>query len=455
MIGTGRSIARFASGFDADRVTKNHLRECGRAFADTCAVAIAGLPTPVVQKAFSYVRTHAPSGPARLWGGAFTSSLVEAAFFNAIAGHALDYDDASSSMGGHPSVVLLPALVAISESRGKSGLDLATAYLVGFEIASRIGRGLSQIHYDRGWHMTATVGTIACAAACARLLSLAEDQTCHAIGLAIAQTAGTRANFGTDAKPFQAGHAAAAGVRSALLAESGFTASGEVLEGDGSFTQLYSQGEDLGAALAGMGDEPFELDSSGIEIKKYAACYALHRPLDGVLDLRAAHGLNGSEVSGVAIVASRGALAPLIPDLPRTGNEARFSMQYAIAAALHDGDIQLSTFTDSAVQREDIGALMGRITATEAPGTMLPRWASVRIALNDGRILTRRIDSLRGAPQSPLSDAQLLSKVADCLRWGGSTVDAAQLLNASMQLHSIDVAGLLDRVAPTFSQESL
>ena len=184
-------------------------------------------------------------------------------------------------MSGHPSVALLPALVALAEARGTAGLRLIGAYIVGFEICCKLGRALDVTHYARGWHMTATVGTLAAAVACGHLLGLDREQMSHAIGLAIAQTGGTRENFGTDAKSFQAGQLNAAAIRAALLAEQGITASQHSLDGKAGYTTLYSGGEDITPVLEILGTLPLEIDRSGIEVKKYPACYGIHRPLDG------------------------------------------------------------------------------------------------------------------------------------------------------------------------------
>jgi 2-methylcitrate dehydratase PrpD len=226
-------VAAFAADFDCSRLREDHVFRCGRALADTIAVAIAAQNEPAVRRAFDYVETLGPSlatgqgrrqhGMASLWGRGQQSTVEGAALFNGIAAHALDFDDASSPMSGHPSIALLPCLIALAEARHIEGIRVASAYVVGFEICCRLGRALDLTHYSRGWHMTATMGAIGATAACGHLLKLDAERITHAIGLALAQTGGTRENFGTDAKSFQAGQANAAAIRAALLAERGFT----------------------------------------------------------------------------------------------------------------------------------------------------------------------------------------------------------------------------------------
>ena len=239
-------IAAFVADFDSAMLDDRHIRQCGRALADTMAVAIAARGEPAVHRAWRYIDSLAPRlidgrgtnlpTTASLWGWQQASTIEGAALFNGIAAHVLDFDDASSPMSGHPSVALLPALVALAEARGTSGIRLISAYIVGFEICCKLGRALNVTHYARGWHMTATVGAIAAAASCGHLLGLDREQIVHAIGLATAQTGGTRENFGTDAKPFQAGQSNAAAIRATLLAEQGFTASSHSLDGKAGYT---------------------------------------------------------------------------------------------------------------------------------------------------------------------------------------------------------------------------
>jgi 2-methylcitrate dehydratase PrpD len=298
-------VAAFAANFDPSSLGEDHVARCGRALADTMAVAIAGQNEPAVRRAYGYVETLAPlasaqsrtqHGMASLWGRGQQTTVEGAALFNGIAAHVLDFDDASSPMSGHPSVALLPCLVALAEARDIEGSRVVSAYVVGFEVCCKLGRALDLTHYSRGWHMTATLGTIGAAVACGHLLRLDGERITHAIGLALAQTGGTKENFGTDAKSFQAGQLNAAAIRAALLAERGFTASPHALDGKAGFTILYSGGEDIVPALATLGSAPLEIDNSGIEVKKYPACYGIHRPLDGLFDLMAEHsfGLEGN-----------------------------------------------------------------------------------------------------------------------------------------------------------------
>lgn len=428
-----QKIANYASRFDVAQVRGRHMRLCIRAIADTHAVAIAGRNEAASQAALRYIGGLAAAGTAgqvgmaSLWGRSDDAPVELAALYNGIAAHVLDYDDVTSPMNGHPSVALLPALLALAEARDLSGQHLAAAYIVGFEVICKLGKSLDAEHFRRGWHMTASIGIIACAVACAKILELDAPRIAHAIGLAVAQTAGTRENFGTDAKAFQAGNCGAAGLRAALLAEAGFTASANALDGPTGYTALYSQGEDLGKELDRLGELPLEIERSGIEVKKYPTCYATHRPLDAMFALMQEHDIDLQVVEHVLVETSQTSLTPLIRHHPRTGIEGKFSMQYTLAAALSDGRIGLSSFTDEAVQRPHLQSWFERIEAREAQGASLPRWASLTVMLKDGRTLHRHVETLRGAAEAPLSHEELMLKLDDCLRFGGSVTDAEAL----------------------------
>lgn len=454
---SGRSdsqiIAEFAVSFEDSMILDCHVEQCGRALADTMAVAIAAQSEPTVQRALQYLGSLAPGfcdrrarnspGTASLWGLQRSSTVEGAALFNGIAAHVLDFDDASSPMSGHPSVALLPALVALAEARDAPGMRLVSAYVVGFEICCKLGRALDPAHYARGWHMTSTVGTIAATAACGHLLGLDAEQVSNAMGLAVAQTGGTRENFGTDAKSFQAGHVNTAAIRAALLAEQGFTASPHSLDGKAGYAALYSAGEHLTPVLATLGGLPLEIDSSGIEVKKYPACYGIHRPLDGLFDIMSEREFGLTEIERIDIETSYGALAPLVRHPPRNGIEGKFSMEYSIAAAIADRGVGLSTYADEAVTRQEIAPYLDRIVAREASDTMVPRWASISISLNNGEKRTRRIDALRGSPGLPLSPEDLFAKVSDCLSWGDSSIRPSDLLHATSNLKDLSVRALM------------
>lgn len=447
-LSASEKIARFVVGFDVAAVSPASRHVIARAFYDTLVSALAGAGEPASRNMLAYARAQGGAGPATVWSTGERLSLEYAALVNGTMGHALDYDDVSSPLRGHPSVATVPALLALGESLGSSGRALVDAFAVGFEVALKLARAIVDDQYAKGWHSTASIATFGATAACARLLGLDLTATTHAIGIAVSQISGTRQNFGTMSKPFQAGLANAVALRSVLLARAGVDASRVALDGKQGYTVLYADGQDIHAQLDTLGALPVEIERAGIEVKKYPLCYATHRTIDGVLDLVAAHGIRLADVERVDVRTNYRATVPLIYTRPQTGLEAKFSMQYAVAAALHDGHVSLASFEDAAVQRPALQAFFEKVHVSEGDPPMFPRWAEIAIRLRDGRLLPLRIDRLRGSAELPLTDAELVRKGADCCAYGGSSVSAETLATLCFAMDTSSVAALMEAFVP-------
>ena len=115
------------------------------------------------------------AGPCRIVGRDDTTTLLNAALINGAAGHALDFDDTNLTMSGHPTVPVLPAVLALADVLGSSGGEIVTALVVGTEVEARLDVVLGGDHYHRGWHTTGTLGVVGAAMACSRLMCPATD----------------------------------------------------------------------------------------------------------------------------------------------------------------------------------------------------------------------------------------------------------------------------------------
>jgi 2-methylcitrate dehydratase PrpD len=428
-------IAQFTTSFDPEQVSADAKTE------------------PASRIALRYVQNNdSCTAQARLWGLSDACSVSGAAFYNGVAAHVLDFDDVSSPLRGHPSVVMLPALLALGQARSCSGRRLASAYVVGLEVMVKIARAMVSDHYTKGWHATTTLGLIGAVAACSHLVGLAATLTAHAIGLAFAQASGSRANFGTMAKSFQTGHCNASALRAVLLAEAGMDASLEALDGTQGFTKLYGNGESLRAELETLGAAPLEILNSGLEIKKYPMCYAAHRAIDGVLDLCREHAIDAATIASIHVLSNRRAMVPLIHPYATTGLEAKFSMPYAMAAAVLDHGVRLASFTDQAVQRPEIQALMKKISTEESDGPVTPRWNVVTITLHNGIVHEKEIRVLRGAHDKPLTDDDVLAKWQDCLQYGGFSYLGQQFFEDALNLGTTDIPSLMARLPAARTQ---
>jgi 2-methylcitrate dehydratase PrpD len=417
-------IAAFGAHFASAPLTDAQRHQAYRALLDTIACAIAGRGDDAPRLAAEYQRGFASAGKATVWATGESMHPECAAFVNGVTAHVLDYDDVMTPMRGHISVAMVPALTALAQMTGVDGKCFSTAYLAGFELMAKFARVMALPHYSRGWHSTSALGVLGATLACSVLLGLNEIQTSHALGLAVAQAAGSRQNFGAMAKSFQAGQCNAAAVRAVLMAQSGFTASPDAIDGKFGYLALYASGEDVSPVLGTLGKTPLEIDGMGIDIKKYPCCYAIHRALDGLLALRKTHALTPANVAKIDITNSAGGLDALLPQPPLNGLEAKFNMAYCMSAALLDGVIRLASFDDVQVMRPEVRTFLPKVGLTEAPGSILPRWSHLRVELNNGQVLEQRVNTARGDAGDPLSDAELIEKVTDCFAYGNFDADA-------------------------------
>ena len=440
-------IASFVVNFDPSTIAPASRHIAARALYDTVVCTVAGVQEPASQLSMQYALGQTGPHMATVWATGQQLSLEMAALVNGTMGHALDFDDVSSPLRGHPSVAILPAVIALGESVGAQGRDIIDAYIVGFEVTLRLARAIVDEQYAKGWHSTASIATFGATVACAHLLKLNHAQIVNALGITVSQIAGSRQNFGTMSKPFQAGQANAVGLRAVMLARVGFDASAKALDGDQGYTTLYADKMDIHAELDQLGSVPLEIERSGIEVKKYPLCYATHRTIDGLLDMLKATPFKFDDLERVEIRTNYRATVPLIHNKPQTGLEGKFSMQYAVTAALHDGEVVLKTFEDAAVQRPSIQAFLPKVSVTEGPPPLYPRWAELTVHLRNGTVLTRRVEKLRGSKEYPLTDDELIAKGADCCSFGGLNISAQALAHTCFTLEQQPLSVLLAALA--------
>ncbi len=303
-------------------------------------------------------------------GGATLVSLIPsgvrrtpetAALINGVAAHVLDYDDVS--LDGHPSAVLVPAILAQGEASGSSGAEMLTAYIAGFEVwAELLVREGVPLH-RKGWHPTAVLGPVAAAAACAKLRGLDAKGAATAMAIAASMSSGLVANFGTMTKSFQVGRAAQSGVIAARLAQAGLTASLDALEHPaGLLMALSPDGKPELDRAFGAAEKEWHILGHGLNIKRYPICYATHRSIDAALDLVERYDLNPGQVERIHVSTGKTQLLMLRNSAPQTGLEAKFSMQFAMAAALVARHVGLQELTDDFVRRPEVQALFPRVS---------------------------------------------------------------------------------------------
>ncbi len=434
-----QALGQFVADLSPNRLPEEAVRIARLGFTDCIGTMIAGHDEPCAQ---ILKRVLAPAdGAATLYFSGERSPGPEAGWINAAAAHALDYDDVA--LRGHPSTVLVPAILAEAEVLGASGLDMMVAYVAGYETWAELVRRDVPMYHQKGWHPTGIFGAVGAAAACAKLRKLDAARTTMAISLGASQAAGIMANFGTMTKPFHAGRAVHAGIMAARLAEAGYTSNMDALEHPQGFLSAVSpEGHPDRTGAARLGED-WAIVQHGLSIKKYPACYGTHRAIDGMLDLLAEHPVRPDDVRKVTVHFGLFTSKVLRNHQPDTGLAAKFSMEFAMASCLIARRVGLAELTDGFVCQADVQAMMGRValdtteeTDPDNPGG--PPWEQVRIELGSGQVLEGpQVRRARGHAERPLSEGQLHEKFVDCLAAGGSTIPAETLFARLQALRSV------------------
>src|SRR5262249_29042016 len=295
-----------------------------------------------------------------------------AALATGTAAHAHDFADMCFVSPAHPSAPLVAAALAAGEVTHASGAALLDAYIAGFELEGRLGRAMNPRHYQRGWHCTATIGTIGTAAAAARLFGLDVERTGHALAIAASEASGLKENFGTMVKPLHAGLAARNGVVAAQLARAGLTASAAAIDGaQGVLAAMDSERSSLDDVAADLGIR-WEIVETGITVKLYPSCAGTHPTLDALLDLRRLAGFTAADVEAVEVGVDPIVPTILIHDRPTTGLEGKFSMPFCAAAAVVHGHVRIETFDASHLQGERGRAIQSRVAMRGRPALDAP-----------------------------------------------------------------------------------
>lgn len=402
--------------------------EAGReGLIDYLACALGGAQDPGLA-ALDSVLT-APAGHATVIGRGLTCDAAHAALLNGYSGHALDYDDVHRSVRGHPSTVLLPALLAVAQVRELSAERLLGAYAVGVEAMARLGLAMGPGHYEAGYHNTATLGAVAAAAACGWLIDLPAAVMSIAIGIAVTQASGLRLQFGSQVKPLHAGLAARTGLTSALLAEAGLSGAEESLAGPGGFLALYGQGQSVPERLLSTG-QGWQILEPGLIFKRYASCAATHHAADAALALQVRLRLSPESIEQLEVIFPEGLTAPLAKSLPSTRDAGRFSVEYVVAHALAHGHLDFAAFTAGPIDQPS-AALMARVQVKVDPkapsiaSAPLARFSVLKITERSGQVHSLRVDAPRGG-----------SPTEKFLAAAGATASARQLLEQIQHMRS-------------------
>ena len=394
------NLAEWALSRETAKLPADVREAARRCVLDWTAVALAGASDPLIPILTGAALDEGGNAACTLVAQSVRVSPLQAALINGATGHVLDYDDVNTGMTGHPTAAILPAVLALAETRNSSGSEIIAAFVAGYETAARVGVLVAPGHYARGYHNTCTVGVVAAAAACARLLRLDVDATTRAIGIAATQASGLKSQFGTQCKAFHAGVAAQNGLRAALLAARGMESRTDMLERRGGFAATLSPNFSPETALA----DPQRYFIRENLFKYHAACYGTHSAVESIRKLRASHGLGPDAVRHAVVRVAQSADAMCNIQNARTGLEAKFSLRFMAAAALRGLDTAgLDTYSETVCADAAQVAMRDKITV-ELASAGWPQHtlkAEVMVETNDGRRLEAAYDA--SIPESDLA----------------------------------------------------
>lgn len=408
-----RQLAWFVAEhpLDADARTLATLRD---GVVDTLGCIHAGVETDVAIKARHAVAAMGHGGSTQVIATDLQTARPQAAFLNAVAGHALDFDDWEIPGNTHPTVVLFPAMLAVCSDTA-SGAAFASAYLAGFEVIARLGEALNFRHYDAGWHSTMTLGTFGAAAAAGRMLRLDADAMTNALSIAASMATGFTCQFGSHAKPLQAGFAARAGVEAALLAAACLTGRAHVLDHDRGLAALMGAvpGERIGALPDRLGHEP-ALAEYGLVLKPWPSCGYTHRIMTCALRMR--NRLDPRRIDRIDLHLPDFHAQVLPFDRPASRPEALFSLPFVALMGLCRGGLTLADLADEPWADSGFRELMQKVHVHPyAPARPDMNYAPedpdrMAVTTRDGDVIEETCVYPTGAPQAPLSDELLWQK---------------------------------------------
>ena len=455
-----RALADRISEVSYDALPAEAVEVAKRGILDTVGVTLAGARDETTAVVASALRHTAAAGPALIFGSSEHIDVLNAALINGTASHALDFDDCSNSLGGHPSAPILPALWAIAP--GASGKAFIAAYAAGVECETRFARAVNFHHYEKGWHPTATLGTFGSAAACAHLLALRPEQIATALALAASMASGIKANFGTMTKPFHVGHTTRNGLLAALLAKEGMTANEGALEHPQGFFAVYNGAGNFNAdRLLDHWGDPFDLVDPGIAFKRHPCCGSTHPAVDAMLYMREAHGLVPERVAKVESWTHPRRLAHTNRPDPQSGLDGKFSIQYVLARALTHGIVSMAHFSDEAVRDPATRALMARVHAAPDPAAKQETsdhfYCRLKITTTAGESFEHFVDRPVGRDRDhPLPAGALEAKFRDCAKTVLDAKAVETLLDRCLALETVaDVSDVLDVIATGITPPTL
>lgn len=436
-------IAQFITGTRYEDLPAELLQRGRLAVLDTLAAGLAGSRTPGSAILRKYVSELGCGGTSTVFGAQLRALPRFAALANGASINTDDFDDTYHPSRTHPSGPALAAVIAQAEQLGSSGRDVLAAFCVGAEVTCKVSQAISKEHYQRGFHITSTVGVFGAAAGVCHLTKLPVERTRAAIGIAASHSAGFRENFGSMTKAMHSGHAAESGIVAASLANLGFTAAATIMEGPRGFF-MSSGGYDAKVICESLGRPWGFLCSPGLAVKPFPSGNISHPAMCKLLELVLEHDIKSDKVKRLHVKTNRLVPLNLTFHRPTSGLQGQLSMEFCLAAILLRRRAGLSEFTDEYVNQPEVRKTIEKIEYTtytdeEATAGQYAFLTSfIDIELEDGRRISGRIDAAKGSAADPMTPEEIMDKFRDCaehVRWPREPTE--KCIDSIMKLEAI------------------
>jgi 2-methylcitrate dehydratase PrpD len=441
-------VAKFVVNTGYDAIPAEVIELGKKSILDGLGLALAGSKAETGPLCMQYLNAlGALQGGSTIIGTSRKTAPQFAALVNGISIHADDFDDTQLAVAKdrvygllvHPTVPVLPAVLALGEQRKISGKELLLAYHLGVEVECKIAEAIAPRHYEDGFHSTGTCGPFGSAAACSKLFGLDLNKTLNAFGIAGSQSAGLRENFGTMTKPFQAGHAAESGLQSVQLADIGWTAATQILEAQRGFYHAAGGSFDPAAILGKLG-APWCFATPGISLKPYPSGSLSHPAMTEMMRLIELHDIRPAQVKQVEVGANHAMTQALLHHRPQTGLEAKFSMEFCVAILLLRRKAGLAEFTNRVVQDAQVQEMIAKVryyVDPEAEAAGFDKMTSIiKITLKSGKTISGRASFGKGSPADPMTFEETAAKFRGCAEyaeWPKSKTDALIAFVAALE----------------------
>ncbi len=400
-----KEIAVYVAETEFADIPQDTLRMGKLCFLDWLGVTIAGAKSDVSSVAQKYLSLFSSTGPATLIGLNKKCHLPSASLVNGMLTHALDFDDYHMSTILHTTAPSLPAILATAEYMKSNGKDLLTAITLAIDIELRLGMGVGRVHYERGWHITSTIGRFGAVAGVSRLLNLKPDTIVNALGIAATSGGGLRNVFGTMSKPFHVGKAAMDGLMACFLAQQGLDSSKDIFDGKHGFFELFTENPDHNAIIKELGGRFFLTEMC---FKTYPAPLCVHSTIDLMIEIqKECHPLI-EDVKAIEIDVDNLPLDAAGIVEPKTLHGGRFSIYFLAALALAEGKVTTDNLTEEKVLDPGLETLRKKVKARGLSNVGLS--AHINVHMKDGTTYEKYTPAPKGSSENPLSDEELKEK---------------------------------------------